>query len=643
MTTKPTILIVDDEPRMCDSLEVLLSSEGYETQTAGSGAEALACLAHHDVDLVLLDIVMPDMNGLEIMDHITEHRLDSLVIVITGHASIDSAVESLRKGAHDYLRKPFEFDELLKRVENAIEKKRLEREYEAINGKLQLSEKRYEYLVNNSPDIIYTLGPDGTFTYVNPACEKLLGYQAQEVIGKTFSDFVPKDRVSECNEVFTRMKNSLETIRDISCTLVHRDGSPRLFSLNGAPQFGSDGKMVGLVGILRDITERKKMEMQLAQAQKMQAIGTLAGGIAHDFNNLLMGIQGRTSLMFLNINGDHPHYEHLKGIENIVESGANLTRQLLGFARGGKYEVKPTDLNTLVQRSMEMFGRTKKDIVIHPALQQDIWTVEVDRGQIEQVLLNLYVNAWHAMPNGGDLFVETRNVSIPDQGAATYGINGGRYVRVQVKDTGVGMDETTQRRIFEPFFTTKEMGRGTGLGLASAYGIIKNHGGVINVSSAKGNGTTFHIFLPVSDKEIPKKQDNPETLCRGTESILLVDDEDMILEVGEEILREMGYKVFLARSGKEAVEVYKAHKGDIDMVILDMIMPDMGGGEAYDKMKEVNPEVRVLLSSGYSVEGEASEILARGCNGFIQKPFSAKQLSRTIRQVLNHQVDRPTK
>jgi CheY-like chemotaxis protein len=259
----------------------------------------------------------------------------------------------------------------------------------------------------------------------------------------------------------------------------------------------------------------------------------------------------------------------------------------------------------------------------------------VDRGQIEQVLLNLYVNAWHAMDGGGDLYLRTKNVTLEKKDVTPLGVAPGNYVKISVTDTGVGIDEETQRRIFEPFFTTKEMGRGTGLGLASAYGIIQNHGGVIDVDSKEGKGTTFNIYLPASAKKIPKEEDRPTTVLRGTESVLLVDDEDMIIDVGQEILEEMGYKVFLARSGKEAVETYAKNKHKIDMVILDMIMPDMGGGEAYDRMKEVDPNVKVLLSSGYSIEGQASDILARGCNGFIQKPFSVKQLSHTIRQVLD--------
>ena len=367
----------------------------------------------------------------------------------------------------------------------------------------------------------------------------------------------------------------------------------------------------------------------------MEAIGTLAGGIAHDFNNLLMGIQGRVSLILMHTDSDHPHYAHLTGIEDAVEKGADLAKQLLGLARGGKYEVRPTNLNDLVKSSSEMFGRTKKEIRIHKKYQQDLWVVEVDRGQIEQVLLNLYVNAWQAMPGGGDLYLETKNITLNKQYTKALDMEPGNYVELSVTDTGVGMDEATRKRVFEPFFTTREMGGGTGLGLASAYGIIKNHGGMITVDSEPAQGATFNIYLPGSDKEVPKEKAPSEEVSEGTETVLLVDDEDMILNVGKGMLTALGYRVMVAPTGKQAVELYTTHHDEIDMVITDMIMPDMGGGDLYDKLKEINPNVKVLLSSGYSLDGQAGEILRRGCDGFIQKPFNLKELSAKMREILD--------
>ncbi len=380
--------------------------------------------------------------------------------------------------------------------------------------------------------------------------------------------------------------------------------------------------------------ERRGLRVQVEQALKLEAIGTSAGGIAHDFNNLLMGIQGNVSLMLLHIDSSHPDYRRLKNIEEQVESGARLTSHLLGYARKGKYEVNSVSLNQMVRKASEIFGRTRREITIHLSLAEDLFAVEADQGQIEQVLLNMLVNAADAMPGGGDLIIKTINTTHKDMKSKLYEPKPGNYVLLTVTDTGTGMDKKTMERIFDPFFTTKEMARGTGLGLASAYGIIKGHGGYIDVDSKKGQGTTFRIYLPASEKEVQKVVKAAEEVIEGTEAVLLVDDEAVILEVGRDLLEAMGYRVLMAKDGKEAIQVYEKYRDNIDIVVLDMVMPGMGGGEVYDRMKKMNPDIKVLLSSGYSIDGEAAEILERGCDGFIQKPFKMKDLSAKVREVL---------
>jgi CheY-like chemotaxis protein len=366
----------------------------------------------------------------------------------------------------------------------------------------------------------------------------------------------------------------------------------------------------------------------------MEAIGTLAGGIAHDFNNLLMGIQGRNSLMMADLTAEHPHWEHLQEIQSYVRSAADLTRQLLGFARGGKYELRPVNLNELVDDTARMFARTHKEIHIQTDLAADLRAVEVDRGQIEQVLLNLLLNAWQAMPAGGDLFIKTENTTISAD-LHTADLKPGAYVKAEVTDTGRGMDAATRDRIFEPFFTTREMGRGTGLGLASVFGILHNHNGHITVSSEKGRGSTFTIYLPVSEKPVQPQQAATTEIYPGGETILLVDDERMILEVGQKLLGKLGYRVKTAGSGQDAIETYRQEQTSIDLVILDMIMPTMGGGRTFDALKAIDRHVRVLLSSGYSLNGQAADILRRGCQGFIQKPFDLGTLSQKLREILD--------
>ena len=647
MSYVPKVLIVDDEPRMCDSLEVLLSDQGYEIKTGCSGKEAVECLSRDSFDLVLLDIVMPDMTGHQIMDYINSQNKETLVILMTGHASVDSAVESLRKGAYDYLTKPFDFEQLLKRVGNAIDQSRLKKEHELVSGKLELTEKRYQYLVNASPDIIYTLNGGGIFTFVSGAVENLLGFKSNKLIGEHYSTVVYDDDLGSAKYHFDERRTGQRATRGVELRLKRLHNQDRLngyltveLKAMGLYDKGieeQNKEFRGTYGVARDITDRKRLEAQLLRAQKMKAIGTLAGGIAHDFNNLLMGIEGHTSLMHLDMDHDHSHYEHVTGIEDMVKRGAYLTKQLLGFARGGKYEVKPTDPNDLVEKSAEMFGRTRKEIRIHTKLEKDVWTVSVDRAQIEQVLLNLYVNAWQAMPGGGDIYIRAGNFTLDENAARTFGASPGNYVKVSVTDTGIGIDEETQQRIFEPFFTTREVGRGTGLGLASAYGIIKNHGGIINVYSVKGQGSTFTIYLPSAEGLISEQhvEERRKAIQRGHETVLLVDDEAVIIGVGQDMLTALGYKVMLARSGREAIEIYNKNKDKIALVILDMIMPDMNGGDAYDILKEMDPNIMVLLSSGYSIDGQASEILERGCDGFIQKPFSMSQLSEAIREILD--------
>lgn len=647
MSYVPKILIVDDEARMRDSLKVLLSNEGYNIETGCNGREAIECLNKDSYDMVLLDMVMPEMDGYQVMDYIKDKHLDPMVIIMTGHASVDSAVECLKRGAYDYLRKPFDFEQLLARVKNTINQIELEKENKLVSGKLKVTQQRYRYLVNASPDIIYTLNPEGEITFINGAVESLLGCNAEQLVSKHYTDIIFGDDLNKAKYHFNERRTGSRATSGVELRLkIFNNGNDpenyliielKSMGIYDKPVNETDKTFMGTYGVARDIGDRKRLEAQLLQAQKMQAIGTLAGGIAHDFNNLLMGIMGRVSLINHDIDLSHPYYKHLKEIEDIVKSGSELTKQLLGFAMGGKYELKPTDINELIEKCFDMFGRTRKETRIHTIFQKDVCAVEIDQSQIEQVLLNLFVNAWHAMPGGGDIFIKTENVRLDDEDVMHYGIKPGEFVMVSVTDTGVGMDVETKQHIFEPFFTTKKLGWGTGLGLASVYGIIKNHGGLINVNSKKGEGTTFNFYLPVVEAQTVKQlpDDIEDEILHGTETILIVDDEEIVINISQEMLNNMGYNVFIARGGKEAMETFKKDKDKIALVMLDMIMPDMGGNHVYNALKEIKPDIKVLLSSGYSLDGQASEIMSRDCDGFIQKPFNMVQLSKMIRKILD--------
>ena len=501
--------------------------------------------------------------------------------------------------------------------------------------RLRKAEEKYRNIFENSVAGIYQTTPDAKFLSANLAVARIHGYDSVEELMEAITDIGKQLYVSQARRAeFSQVIREQGFVEGFEAEMRRKDGSVNWVSLNTRAVLDDQAQLLHLEGSLQDVTERKKLESQLQESQKMEAIGTLAGGVAHDFNNLLMGIQGYTSLMLFNIGPSHDHFEKLKNIEKLVRSGADLTKQLLGFARVGRYQVKSSDLNEILKNVTAMFMRSKKEITVHEKYEEGLYLADLDRGQIEQAFLNVYVNAWQAMPGGGHLYIETHNTILDKKYAKSYSVHPGRYAKISVTDTGVGMDKRTMKRIFEPFFTTKEMGRGTGLGLASVYGIINGHKGFINVYSQVGHGTTFNIYLPASKKEAKRMAEAPEELVRGTETILLVDDEEIIIKVGKEVLEALGYTVITASGGREAIEIYGRMKDEIGLVILDMIMPDMEGGRTFDVLKGINPEVRVMLASGYSLNSEAESIMQRGCKAFMQKPFNVYSLSLKIREIL---------
>ena len=542
-----------------------------------------------------------------------------------------------RKQAEEKLRKAHEILEqrviertadLLKTNEQLQEEIK---ERQRIEKALRESEEKYRLLVENANDAILVI-QEGVIKFANPSTLQMTGYDMENLIKVPFVDLIhPADRELIADRHRRRIQGE-DVVSSYAFRALSRDGSELWLQINSV--LISWENQPAILSFVRDITQEKRLEGQLIQSQKMEAIGTLAGGIAHDFNNLMTTIQGNVSLMLFDVDPSHPNYDNLKNIEKQIERGARLTSQLLGYAKKGKYQVEPMDLNEFVIETSEAFGRTKKEITIRRQLAVDLLPIEVDQGQIEQVLLNLYVNAADAMPGGGKLDLKTVNVTHEAIKSKLYQPAKGQYVLLSVTDSGEGMDKEIQQRMFEPFFTTKELGRGTGLGLASVYGIIKGHGGYIEVESEEGRGTTFNIFFPASAKKIRAQADGSGEIVKGSGTILLVDDEKMVLDIGSQLLKKMGYRVLQADSGEAALELFGTHKGAIDLVILDIIMPEMGGGQIFDRLTEIQPDVKVLLSSGYSIDGEARELIKRGCKGFIQKPFSLKQLSRKVKEML---------
>jgi two-component system, cell cycle sensor histidine kinase and response regulator CckA len=500
---------------------------------------------------------------------------------------------------------------------------------------LRESEEKYRTILESMEEGYYEVDLAGNFIFFNDAMCKIRGYSREELMGMSNREYMTEETAKEVFKAFSNVYTTGKPAKNLEWETIRKDGTKGYVETSASLAKNSVGEPIGFRGVVRDISEKQRLEAQLQHAKRMESVGTLAGGIAHNFNNLLMGIQGNASMMLLDIDSSNPRHKNLTNIEKLVENGAKLTAQLIGYAREGSYEVKPTSLNQLVKETSDTFGMTKKEITVHQGLSEKLYGIKADQGQIEQVLLNLYVNAADAMPEGGDLFLKTINVTDKDITGKPYKVQLGNYVLLTVRDTGAGMDKETRERIFEPFFTTKGLASGTGLGMASAYGTVKGHGGYIDVDSEVGKGTTFSIYLPATEKVIEEKEVLSDELVKGEGTVLLVDDEEMVLEAGEELLNHLGYEVLLAENGREALELYKKNQDKIDMVLLDMVMPVMGGGEAFDRMKEINTNVKVLLSSGYSLEGEANEILKRGCDAFIQKPFKLEQLSQKLMKILD--------
>jgi PAS domain S-box-containing protein len=472
-------------------------------------------------------------------------------------------------------------------------------------------------------------------TDANPSYCELFGYTREEMIGKDIRElcFDPPD--------YPRFQKEIEKqgfVKDYELKGRKRDGTQIECLLTSSVHFGKDGSITGYRGILRDRTAYKALQKQLLQAQKMEATGTLAGGIAHDFNNLLTVVMGFSELMLVEKRQDGSDREDIQKIFHAARNGADLVQRLLTFSRKSEPKPVPMNLNKQIVQVEKLLRRTiPRMIDIQLELSADLPEINADPSQVEQVLMNLAVNARDAMTDKGKLTVRTDIVTLDEEYCRLHvEANPGEYVLLEVSDTGHGMDKATVEHIFEPFFTTKEVGRGTGLGLAMVHGIVKQHNGHITVYSEVGKGTTFRVYLPaIPAYAEPDVEDSGMMPAFGTETVLLVDDEEFVRELGARILTKHGYTILQAVNGREALDLFKKQRSQISLVILDLIMPNMGGKECLKELLKIDPQVNVLVASGYSADASVKETIQMGAKGFAAKPFRVNELLRDVRKVLD--------
>jgi len=538
--------------------------------------------------------------------------------------------QMIEAGASEYLvRETLNKDLLQRALRYAIERNRAE-------NSVRQWEKRFEDLFENTKDILFMLDLEGNVTSVNKAAEEVMGWPRNEALKKNIKGLVAPEHAALCSEVMRRIGNG-EPLQHFEIAMLRKDGRKVLLEVS-ARLIRSNGKKDCVQGIARDVTERRQLENMVRQSQKLEAIGRLSGGLAHDFNNLLCVINGHTELLTEALQPGDPTLRSVTQIRKAADSAAALTRQLLAFSRRQVFHPQVVDLNAIVMETERLLARLiDEHIEFYTALDPGLGRVMVDPVQVEQVIINLVLNARDAMPKGGRLTIETSNFDLEENHQSKISqIPTGKYVLLALTDTGCGMDEETQSRIFEPFYTTKEMGKGTGLGLATVYGIVKQSGGFIWVYSEEDRGTTFKVYLPrVASPLTETRPGRHIEISKGTETILVVEDAEPLRALTKEFLSASGYTVLEAANGDEAIRIAQSHAGTIDLLLTDVVMPRMGGKPLVEQMAQIRPNTRVLYMSGYPNDGIVQAgILANGV-ALLEKPFTREILSKRVRQVLD--------
>lgn len=529
------------------------------------------------------------------------------------------------------------------------------------------SEVSAREILHSLPDAVITTDRQMRINYFNLAASKLTGFRPREALGMFCKDVLKSDMCeTEC--LIKKALDLNQNIFSFETVITTADGGKLPILTNASLLTTLSGKVVGYMQVFRDITSIKKItsdlrtsrrelieknaalaralkelkstQEQLLHAQKMESMGILAGGIAHDFNNLLSGILGYASLLKMKIDSGNPLYKYVDTIEKSAVKSSELTKKLLAFSRTVKYRLEVIDINQVIEEFLSIIEKTiSKRINIHKSLASDLWAIEAEPSQIEQAFLNLFINACDAMPEGGKLSIITENYILNDEDEEHINFikaEKGKYIKVSIADTGEGIPAEILNKIFDPFFSTKDKHKGSGLGLSVVYGVVKDHGGYINIKSKPGEGTIFEIIFPISSKPLQKTIfGEKQEVVGGSETILIVDDDKVSRNLGEEILSDKGYKIVLAGTGFKAIEIYRKQKDDIALVILDMIMPGIDGRETCKRLKQINPSLKILISSGFSDETKKDNEFRSWIQGFIQKPYNINELSKKVRRILD--------
>lgn len=639
------VLVVEDDEGLNNLAQKSLRRVGFDMQGVLTGTAAIKRVMA-DPDLTLLvDQQLPDMAGTELIRTLIEQDCRVPFVAMTGHGDENIAVEMMKLGARDYLIKGFDFTDRLPEVfQRVFRELETERRLARAEHKLRESENRFRDIIHSLADWIWEVDKNGKFTYIAGTGSDILGYSVEELIEKTsFELIVPEER-AKIVDVFFKCSSKLKPVVDLEHWNLAKDGTKVCLLTNGVPIIDTNGELLGYRGVNKDITNQKKLaaektaiEAKLQQSQKMEAIGTLAGGIAHDFNNILSGIFGYTELLQMRMPKDSELLVYLDSILKAGNRAKDLVQQILTYTRQSENDLNPMRIQTVIKEALKLIESSlPSTIAIRQKIQNDCGLIMANHTQIHQIIMNLCTNASCAMEKtGGELTVCLREVELAAEDFKKHTIKPGNYVQLTVTDNGTGMDQGVIERIFEPYFTTKEVGAGTGMGLATVHGIVENHGGDIKVSSRPGIGTTLNLLFPRIEGKAGKAIEASDSLLKGKEHILFVDDEKPIVDVGKKSLERLGYHVETKTSSYDALETFRKQPDKYDLIITDMTMPKMTGEKLSEKIKEIKPDIPIILCSGFNKNITPEKSMEMGISSILVKPLTMHDLAKTIRKVLD--------